>query len=98
MNKILNLFFIIIFCSGCSLNKNSKFWTSETITEVGEKNLNDLKNKIREKMQTDFQTLSNLKMRREASETLLKSSKFDIPSKMIDSEFGYLKSNSNDKK
>ena len=67
-------------------------------TEVGEKNLNDLKNKIREKMQTDFQTLSNLKMRREASETLLKSSKFDIPSKMIDSEFGYLKSNSNDKK
>ena len=67
-------------------------------TEVGEKNLNDLKNKIREKMQTDFQTLSNLKMRREAGETLLKSSKFDIPSKMIDSEFGYLKSNSNDKK
>ena len=67
-------------------------------TEVGEKNLNDLKNKIREKMQTDFQTLSNLKMRREASETLLKSIKFDIPSKMIDSEFGYLKSNSNDKK
>ena len=37
MNKILNLFFIIIFCSGCSLNKNSKFWSSETITEVGEK-------------------------------------------------------------
>ena len=67
-------------------------------TEVGEKNLNDLKNKIREKMQTDFQTLSNLKMRREASETLLKSTKFDIPYKMIDSEFGYLKSNSNDKK
>ena len=67
-------------------------------TEVGEKNLNDLKNKIREKMQTDFQTLSNLKMRREAGETLLKSTKFDIPSKMIDSEFGYLKSNSNDKK
>ena len=67
-------------------------------TEVGEKNLNDLKHKIREKMQTDFQTLSNLKMRREASEILLKSTKFDIPSKMIDSEFGYLKSNSNDKK
>ena len=37
MNKILNLFLIIIFCSGCSLNKNSKFWTSETITEVKEK-------------------------------------------------------------
>ncbi|MEL0124434.1 MAG: trigger factor [Alphaproteobacteria bacterium] len=66
--------------------------------EVGEKNLNELKNKIREKMQNDFQTLSNLKMRREASEILLKSSKFNIPSKMIDSEFNFLKSNSNDKK
>ena len=67
-------------------------------TEVGEKSLNELKNKIREKMQNDFQTLSNLKMRREASEILLKSSKFNIPSKMIDSEFNFLKSNSNDKK
>ena len=67
-------------------------------TEVGEKNLNELKNKIREKMQNDFQTLSNLKMRREASEILLKSTKFNIPSKMIDSEFNFLKSNSNDKK
>ena len=67
-------------------------------TEVGEKNLNELKNKIREKMQNDFQTLSNLKMRREASEILLKSSTFNIPSKMIDSEFNFLKSNSNDKK
>ena len=66
-------------------------------TEVGEKNLNELKNKIREKMQNDFQTLSNLKMRREASEILLKSSKFNIPSKMIDSEFNFLKSNSNEK-
>ena len=67
-------------------------------TEVGEKSLDELKNKIREKMQNDFLTLSNLKMRREASEILLKSSKFNIPSKMIDSEFNFLKSNSNDKK
>ena len=67
-------------------------------SEVGEKNLNELKNKIKEKMQTDFQTLSNLKMRREASEILLKSTKFNIPSKMIDSEFNFLKSNSNEKK
>ena len=37
MNKILNLFLIIIFCYSCSLNKNSKFWTSETITEFEEK-------------------------------------------------------------
>ncbi len=37
MNKIIYLFLIIIFCSGCSLNKNSKFWTSDTITAVEEK-------------------------------------------------------------
>ena len=37
MNKILNLFLIIIFCSGCSLNKNSKFWTSEKIKKIEEK-------------------------------------------------------------
>ena len=48
-------------------------------TEVGEKSLNELKNKIREKMQNDFQTLSNLKMRREASEILLKSQNLIFP-------------------
>jgi len=37
VNKILNLFLIIIFCSSCSFNKNSKFWTSEIITEAEEK-------------------------------------------------------------
>lgn len=66
--------------------------------EVGEKSLEDLKKKIQEKMQTDFLTLSNLKMRREASENLLKSFKFNIPSKMIEQEFNYLKSQSSDKK
>ena len=49
-------------------------------------------------MQKDFLTLSNLKMRREASEILSKSFKFDLPSKMIEQEFKYLKSESNDKK
>ena len=37
MNKILNLFLIAILLSSCSFNKNSKFWTSETITKVEEK-------------------------------------------------------------
>ena len=36
MNKIFQLLFIIIFFSGCSLNKNSKFWTSETIKKIEE--------------------------------------------------------------
>ena len=34
MNKIFQLLLIIIFFSGCSLNKTSKFWTSETIKEI----------------------------------------------------------------
>ena len=36
MNKIFQLLLIIIFFSGCSFNKNSKFWTSETIKEIEE--------------------------------------------------------------
>ena len=36
MNKIFQIFLIIIFFSGCSLNKNSKFWTSETIKKIEE--------------------------------------------------------------
>ena len=34
MSKIFQLLLIIIFFSSCSLNKNSKFWTSETIKEI----------------------------------------------------------------
>ena len=37
MNKIFQSLLIIIFFSGCSLNKSSKFWTSETIKEIEEK-------------------------------------------------------------
>ena len=36
MNNIFQLLLIIIFFSGCSFNKNSKFWTSETIKEIEE--------------------------------------------------------------
>ncbi len=36
MSKIFQLLLIIIFFSGCSFNKNSKFWTSETIKEMEE--------------------------------------------------------------
>ena len=37
MNKIINLLLITIFLSGCSFNKNSKFWTSDTLEELEEK-------------------------------------------------------------
>ena len=37
MNKIIFLIFVIFFFSGCSLNKNSKFWTSENLEKLEEK-------------------------------------------------------------
>ena len=37
MNKIFNLLLIAILSSGCSFNKNSNFWTSDTIEELEEK-------------------------------------------------------------
>ena len=40
--------------------------------ELGEENLDVLKEKVKEKIQKDFKTLSNLKMRREVTEILLK--------------------------
>ena len=36
MSKIFQLLLLIIFFSGCSFNKNSKFWNSETIKEIEE--------------------------------------------------------------
>ena len=66
--------------------------------ELGEKNLDVLKEKVKEKIQKDFKTLSNLKMRREATEILLKKNKFEIPSKMYEQEVNFLKSQSQDKK
>ena len=66
--------------------------------EVGEENLALLTKKIEERMLKDFKTLSDLKMRRQAVENLLESSSFELPSKMLDEEFNFLKSQSTDKK
>ena len=52
--------------------------------ELGEKNLDQLRKKIEENMNKDFENLSLLKMRREATEKMLKNFEFQIPSKMID--------------
>ena len=65
--------------------------------EVGEKNLVQLKEKIEERMKKDFENLSLLKMRREATEKMLKKFSFNIPSKMIDAEYDYLKNQNSDK-
>jgi trigger factor len=66
--------------------------------ELGEENLDVLKEKVMEKIQKDFKTLSNLKMRREVAEILLKKNNFEIPSKMLEQEVNFLKSQSQEKK
>ena len=66
--------------------------------EVGEKSLQNLKEKIQDKMNNEFKTLSFLKMRRQATELLLKKLNFELPSRMVDDEIIFLKSNSKDKK
>ena len=49
-------------------------------------------------MNNEFKTLSFLKMRRQATELLLKKLNFELPSRMVDDEINFLKSNSKDKK
>jgi len=66
--------------------------------ELGEKDLVSLKTKVEERMRSDFNQLSNLKMRRELSEKLLDNYKFEIPTKMVDEEVIFLKQQSKDKK
>ena len=65
--------------------------------ELGEKDLNTLKEKIKEKMTIDYNKFSELKVRRETTEELLKLYSFDLPSKMIDEEVSFLKSQTKDK-
>ncbi|MAH78633.1 MAG: trigger factor [Rickettsiales bacterium] len=73
--------------------KNVKI-DNQLATEMGEKDLESLKKKISEKMQFDFEKFSALKIRREITEKLIKLYKFDIPSKMVDDEKKFLKSQS----
>ena len=65
--------------------------------EVGETNLTVLKQKIEDRMNKDFEQLSALKMRREATEKMLKEFSFTIPAKMVDAEFEFLKNQSEQK-
>ena len=73
--------------------KNVKI-DNQLATEMGEKDLESLKKKISEKMRFDFEKFSALKIRREITEKLIKLYKFDIPSKMVDDEKKFLKSQS----
>ena len=65
--------------------------------EMGEKDLESLKNKIKDKMTSDYNQFSSLKVRREITEKVLSISKFDIPSKMIEEEVNFMKNQDNKK-
>ena len=66
--------------------------------ELGEDNLEKLNEKIKQRMEQEFKQLSNLKIRRQASEELLKNFNFDLPSKMLKEETEFLKKQAPEKK
>ena len=66
--------------------------------ELGEENLKKLNEKIKQRMEQEFKQLSNLKIRRQASEELLKNFNFDLPSKMLKEETEFLKKQAPEKK
>ena len=66
--------------------------------ELGEDNLEKLNEKIKQRMEQEFKQLSNLKIRRQASEELLKKFNFDLPSKMLKEETEFLKKQAPEKK
>ena len=65
--------------------------------EMGEKDLDSLKRKISDKMLSDYNQFSSLKVRREITEKVLGISKFEIPSKMIEEEINFMKTQDNKK-
>ena len=61
MNKFINLLLIIIFLSGCSFNKSSKFWTSDTLEELGEEKFQKIFND-KKTLSQEFNTNINLNL------------------------------------
>ena len=61
MNKFINLLLITIFLSGCSFNKSSKFWTSDTLEELEEKKFQKIFND-KKTLSQEFNTNINLNL------------------------------------
>ena len=61
MNKFINLLLITIFLSGCSFNKSSKFWTSDTLEELGEEKFQKIFND-KKTLSQEFNTNINLNL------------------------------------
>ncbi len=76
--------------------KNIKI-DNQLAKEVGENDLDSLKQKINEKMNNDYEQYAKLKVRREITDKILDLHNFDIPSKMIDEEVNFLKNQAKDK-
>ena len=68
MNRILYLFLLLIFITGCSLNKNSKFWTSskeielekgfKEVLQIDENIIKELNPNLKIKLNKNLNTLS----------------------------------------
>ncbi len=71
MNRILYLFLLLIFITGCSLNKNSKFWTSskeiklekgfKEVLQIDENIIKELNPNLKIKLNKNLNTLSRSK-------------------------------------
>jgi len=71
VNRILYLFLLLIFITGCSLNKNSKFWTSskeiklekgfKEVLQIDENIIKELNPNLKIKLNKNLNTLSRSK-------------------------------------
>ena len=70
---------------------------NQLAVEMGEKDLESLKNKIKDKMNNDYEQYAKLKVRRELTDEILKLHRFQIPSRMIEEEEKFLETQAKDK-
>ena len=70
MNKFINLLLITIFLSGCSFNKSSKFWTSDTLEELEEEKFQKIFND-KKTLSQEFNTNINLNLGSNFTKTTL---------------------------
>lgn len=59
----------------------------ELAQSMGAENLDDLKEKVKERLSQDYEGLSRMRMKREILDQLAESHDFDVPESMVDLEF-----------
>lgn len=70
---------------------------NQLAVEMGEKDLESLKKKIKDKMNNDYEQYAKLKVRRELTDEILRLHKFEIPSRMVEEEEKFLETQAKDK-